>query len=76
MKDAVLRKTGCQVKYPDGSTDTLHVPVNPAIAAVVAGYPLPNNPTGAYGARTHAAPSNVSTVTDQCHWHLPLIAGG
>src|SRR5712672_2579954 len=40
------------VKYPDGSTDTLQVPVNPAIAAVLARYPLPNNPTGAYGART------------------------
>ncbi len=53
------------VKYPDGSTDTLQVPVNPAIAAVLARYPLPNNPTGAFGARTYAAPSNVNTDTDQ-----------
>src|SRR5580700_10920580 len=53
------------VAYPDGSTDTLQVPVNPAIAAVLARYPLPNNPTGAYGARTYAAPSNVNTDTDQ-----------
>jgi len=53
------------VKYPDGSTDTLQVPVNPAIAAVLARYPLPNHPTGAYGARTYAAPSNVNTDTDQ-----------
>src|SRR5260370_6559163 len=53
------------VKYADGSTDTLQVPVNPAIAAVLARYPLPNNPTGAYGARTYAAPSNVNTDTDQ-----------
>ncbi len=53
------------VKYPDGSTDTLQVPVNPAIAAVLARYPLPNNPTGAYGARTYAAPSNVNTDADQ-----------
>src|SRR5713101_4398307 len=53
------------VTYPDGSTDTLHVPVNPAIAAVLTRYPLPNNPTGAYGARTYAAPSNVNTDTDQ-----------
>src|SRR6202163_1024028 len=53
------------VKYPDGSTDTLQVPLNPAIAAVLARYPLPNNPTGAYGARTYAAPSNVNTDTDQ-----------
>ena len=29
------------VKYPDGSTDTLQVPVNPAIAAVLDRYPLP-----------------------------------
>jgi hypothetical protein len=53
------------VTYPDGSTDTLQVPVNPAIAAVLARYPLPNNPTGAYGARTYAAPSNVVTNADQ-----------
>src|ERR1700736_4947253 len=48
------------VTYSDGSTDTLQVPLNPAIATVLARYPLPNNPTGAYGARTYAAPSNVT----------------
>src|SRR5580658_6263517 len=53
------------VTYPDGSTDTLQIPVNPAIAAVLARYPLPNDPTGPYGARTYAAPSNVTTDTDQ-----------
>lgn len=53
------------VTYSDGTTDTLTVPVNPAIAAVLARYPLPNNPTGAYGARTYAAPSDVSTNADQ-----------
>ncbi|MGB7135428.1 MAG: carboxypeptidase-like regulatory domain-containing protein, partial [Acidobacteriaceae bacterium] len=53
------------VTYPDGSRDTLHVPVNPQIAAVLARYPLPNNPTGAYGDRTYAAPSNVATDADQ-----------
>jgi hypothetical protein len=53
------------VTYPDGSTDTLRVPVNPAIAAVLARYPLPNIATGAYGARTYAAPSNVNTDADQ-----------
>src|SRR5450432_755744 len=60
------------VKYPDGSSDTLQIAgssnspgVNPAIASILARYPLPNNPTGAYGARTYAAPSNVSTDTDQ-----------
>jgi len=60
------------VTYPDGSTDTLQIAgssnspgVNPAIASIMARYPLPNNPTGAYGARTYAAPSNVNTDTDQ-----------
>jgi hypothetical protein len=60
------------VKYADGSTDTLQIAgssnspgVNPAIASILARYPLPNNPTGAYGARTYAAPSNVNTDTDQ-----------
>jgi hypothetical protein len=53
------------VTYPDHSTDTLQVPVNPAIASILARYPLPNNPTGAYGARTYAAPSNVDTDTNQ-----------
>ncbi|HUK25978.1 MAG TPA: TonB-dependent receptor [Terriglobales bacterium] len=45
--------------------DTLTVPVNPAIAPALAGYPLPNDPEGAYGARTYAASSKVSTRTDQ-----------
>ena len=53
------------VTYPDGSMDTLRVPVNPQIAGVLARYPLPNNPTGAYGERTYAAPSNVATNADQ-----------
>ena len=53
------------VTYPDGSTDTLQVPVNPQIAAVLARYPSANNETGAYGARTYAAPSDVATNADQ-----------
>ncbi|MGA7157508.1 MAG: hypothetical protein WBY53_11700 [Acidobacteriaceae bacterium] len=53
------------VTYLDGSTDTLQVNVNPAIAQIFARYPLPNNPTGAYGARTYAAPSKVNTDADQ-----------
>ena len=60
------------VTYPDGSTDTLQIAgspnspgMNPAIAAILARYPLPNDPTGAYGARTYAAPSNVVTNADQ-----------
>ncbi len=53
------------VTYSDGTTDTLQVPVNPAIHAVLAKYPLPNDPGGAYGARTYAAPSMVYTISDQ-----------
>ena len=45
--------------------DTLTVPVNPAIAPVLARYPLPNNPTGPYGDRTYAISSKVTTRTDQ-----------
>jgi Carboxypeptidase regulatory-like domain len=45
--------------------DTLTVPVSPLIAPVLARYPLPNDPQGAYGARTYATPSKVSTDTDQ-----------
>jgi hypothetical protein len=53
------------VTYADGSTDTLNVPVDPAIAAVLARYPQPNNLTGSYGARTYATASKVATDADQ-----------
>lgn len=45
--------------------DTLFIPVNPAIAPVLARYPLPNDPQGAYGARTYATSAKVSTVSNQ-----------
>jgi hypothetical protein len=45
--------------------DTLYVPVSPAIASVLAGYPLPNEPQGPFGARTYAVSSKVATDTDQ-----------
>ncbi len=45
--------------------DTLTVPISPEIASILARYPLPNDPTGAYGARTFAASSKVATDTDQ-----------
>ncbi len=45
--------------------DTLRVPLNPQMVSVLAGYPLPNDPAGAYGARTHATSAKVSTNTDQ-----------
>ena len=51
--------------YADGSTDTLMVPVNPGIASVLVRYPLPNLPTGSYGAHTYATASAVATNADQ-----------
>ena len=45
--------------------DTLTVPVNPAVLPVLNSYPLPNQPTGAFGERTYATSSKVSTRTDQ-----------
>jgi len=53
------------VNYADGSTDTLNVPVDPAIAAILARYPLPNDLTGPYGARTYATASKVATDANQ-----------
>jgi hypothetical protein len=54
-----------QVTYADGSTDTLNVPVDPAIAAILARYPLPNDVSGPYGVRTYATASKVATDADQ-----------
>jgi len=45
--------------------DTLTVPVNPEISSILAWYPLPNEPQGAYGPRTFATSSKVATRTDQ-----------
>ena len=45
--------------------DTLTVPVNPEVAAILNGYPLPNNPHGAFGERTYETSSKVATNTDQ-----------
>ena len=45
--------------------DTLTVPVNPEVAGVLNGYPLPNEPNGAFGDRTYAASSKVVTSTNQ-----------
>ncbi len=50
--------------------DTLTVPVNSSIAALLARYPLPNDPHGAYGARTYATSSKVVTNTDQASLRL------
>ena len=53
------------IKFPDQTTDTLAIPVNSAIAAVLARYPLPNLPTGSYGANTYATASKVVTNANQ-----------
>ena len=45
--------------------DTLLVPVSPKIEPVLAGYPLPDDPQGAFGGRTYATSSKVFTGTDQ-----------
>jgi hypothetical protein len=41
------------------------VPVNPGIAAVLARYPLPNDPGGSFQAHTFATASKVATDADQ-----------
>jgi hypothetical protein len=53
------------VTYADGSTDTLNVPIDPSIAAILARYPMPNYTAGPYGARTYATASKVNTDADQ-----------
>ena len=46
--------------------DTLTVSaLDPNVAEVLNGYPLPNEPNGAFGARTYATSSKVVTRTDQ-----------
>ena len=64
----VLERQGIDTTAFPG--DTLRVPVNPQIAAVLNRYPLPDDPQGPFGARTYAAPSPVSTVTDQFSFRI------
>jgi len=61
-----LERTGIDViTYPNGSTDTLTVPVDPGIAGVLARYPLPNYTSGSYQAHTYATASKVATDAAQ-----------
>ncbi|MGA9584445.1 MAG: TonB-dependent receptor [Terracidiphilus sp.] len=53
------------IVYPDKSVDTLALPVDPSIAAILARYPLPNLPTGSFGLNTYATASKVDTNADQ-----------
>jgi len=45
--------------------DTLYVPVSAQVAPILAGYPLPNDLQGPFGARTYATSSKVATDTNQ-----------
>ncbi len=45
--------------------DTLFVPVNPQVAPILAAYPAPNDPQGAFGPRTYATSSRAATDTNQ-----------
>ncbi|MBV9072203.1 MAG: TonB-dependent receptor [Acidobacteria bacterium] len=45
--------------------DTLRVPIDPGIARVLARYPLPNFPQGAYGPHTYATSAKVTTNANQ-----------
>ncbi len=53
------------LQFPDGTTDTLLIPVNPSIASILARYPLPNLPTGSFGVNTYATASPVATNANQ-----------
>jgi hypothetical protein len=57
-----------QYRDPDtnaATSDTLRVPISPAIAAILARYPMPNFSTGAFGDRTYATASKVVTNANQ-----------
>ena len=59
------------VNFPDPNDptktipDTLAVPVDSGIAAILARYPSPNNLTGPFAANTYATASKVATDADQ-----------
>ena len=50
---------------PTDPADPMMVPVSPAVQAILAGYPMPNEPSGTFGERTYATSSKVTTNTDQ-----------
>lgn len=59
----VEQRTGFDTTAYPG--DTLIVPIDPGIASVLARFPLPNFPQGAYGPYTHATSSKVVTNANQ-----------
>ena len=67
-----LQRAGTDVTAYPG--DTLTIPVNADIAAVLARYPLPNYPQGTFGANTYATSSKVATDADQFSLRLDYQA--
>ena len=65
LPDASERAGIDNVTYPDGSTDTLTVPIDPGIAAVLARYPQPNYLSGPFQQHTYATASKVDTDANQ-----------
>jgi hypothetical protein len=56
--------------------DPLLIAPNPAIAKILARYPLPNSPTGSYGANTYAASSKVVTNANQFSMRIDQVLPG
>ena len=56
--------------------DPLLITPNPAIAKILARYPLPNSPTGSYGANTYAASSKVVTNANQFSMRIDQVLPG
>jgi hypothetical protein len=65
VPSAVERSGIDTLTFPDGSTDTLTVPVPAEIAAILARYPMPNYAAGSYHSHTYATASKVVTDADQ-----------
>ena len=57
------------------ANDPLLVPVDAGIAKVLARYPLPNYPEGAYGLHTYATSAKIVTTSDQMSLRLDHQAG-
>ena len=55
--------------------DPLLVPIDPGIAKILARYPLPNYPQGAFGVHTYATSAKILTTSDQFSVRLDHQAG-
>ncbi len=65
-----------RVAYKNGNVttyDTLTITPAPPIAKILARYPLPNDPSGPYGANTYAASSKVTTNANQFSLRLDRV---